>query len=188
VPTGEIRKAPGPTALFVARWDRRKRPERFFELARRLPEVRFVAVGRGQDPAYEAMLRERFGGLPNLELAGFVDQFRDDRLSRLYREAWVLVNTASREGLPTTFLEALAHRCALLSAVNPLGVAERFGRCVTDGDFEAGLRALLADGTWRERGAAGRRWVEERFAEEVVMSRHLELYRSLLDTPRAMAA
>ena len=64
-------------------------------------------------------LRRRFGGLPNLEMPGFVDQFAGTGLSDLLGESWILVNTAEREGLPTSFLEAFAHGCAILSRVNP---------------------------------------------------------------------
>jgi glycosyltransferase involved in cell wall biosynthesis len=186
VPAARSRKSAQPTALFVGRWDRRKRPELFFDMARRFPAARFVAVGRSQDPTFEAALRDRYGGVENLELVGFIDQFRDGRLEALYAEAWVLVNTAKREGLPTTFIEALAHGCSLLSHVNPLGLAERFGYHAAADDFDSGLQALLRDGNWLERGEAGRRWVEAHFAEDVVMARHETLYASLLRSP-AMA-
>ena len=94
----------------MARWDRRKRPELFFELARRRPDVRFVAVGKGQDAEYDAELQAPLRGLPNLEMPGFIDQFTGTALSDLLGESWILANTAEREGLPTSFLEALAIR------------------------------------------------------------------------------
>ncbi|MEZ5866289.1 MAG: glycosyltransferase [Geminicoccaceae bacterium] len=47
-------KATVPTVISVGRWDRRKRPELFIELARAMPAIRFVAIGRSRDPAYEA--------------------------------------------------------------------------------------------------------------------------------------
>lgn len=180
VPTIRAPKAAQPTVLFVARWDRRKRPQLFFDLARRFPDVRFVAVGRSQDPEFEAALREQYGRVRNLELVGLIDQFRDGRLQALYGEAWVLVNTAKREGLPTTFVEALAHGCALLSHVNPSGLAQRFGYHAANDDFDSGLRELLRQENWLERGEAGRRYVEAHFAEDAVMARHESLYASLL--------
>jgi glycosyltransferase involved in cell wall biosynthesis len=185
VPATGSRKAAEPTVLFVGRWDRRKRPEIFFDLARRFPDVRFVAVGQSQDPEFEVALRERYGNVKNLELAGFIDQFRDSRLQSLYAEAWVLVNTSKREGLPTTFIEALAHGCALLSHVNPSGIVERFGYHVVDDNFDSGLQELLRGGNWFERGEAGRRYVEANFAENAVMARHESLYRLLIETPAA---
>ncbi|HEY4649007.1 MAG TPA: glycosyltransferase, partial [Gemmatimonadales bacterium] len=41
-----VQKAQHPTVCFVGRWDRRKRPEIFFELAREFPDVRFIALGQ----------------------------------------------------------------------------------------------------------------------------------------------
>lgn len=55
----------------------------------------------------------------------------------------MLVNTAAREGLPLTFLEAAAHGCAILSAVDPDHFASRFGQLVVDDDFTSALQILL---------------------------------------------
>ena len=128
---------------FVARWDRRKRPELFLELAERRPDVRFVAVGKSADAEWDAELRRRYAGLPNLEMPGFVDQFSGTALSDLLGESWILANTAEREGLPTSFLEAFAHGCAILSRVNPDGLVARFGQVVENDAFGEGLEPLL---------------------------------------------
>ena len=45
LPDGPVAKADRPTVCFVGRFDKRKRPELFFELARRCPDVHFIAVG-----------------------------------------------------------------------------------------------------------------------------------------------
>ncbi len=120
-------KAAKPTVCFVGRLHRRKRPELFLDLVRQFPEVHFICVGGTNDRAYENSLRRNYAGLPNLEMTGIIDQFETDRLRRILEQSWVLVNTAAREGLPTTFLEAAANRCALLSSVDPDGFASRFG-------------------------------------------------------------
>lgn len=180
VPTTPPRKSPRPTVCFVARWDRRKRPELFFELARRRPDVRFVAVGKGQDSAYDAELRRRYGNLPNLEMPGFLDQFSGTALSDLLGESWVLANTAEREGLPTSFLEAFAHGCAILSRVDPDRLVSRFGEVVEADAFGAGLDRLLAGDAWRGRGEGGRRYVHEHYELGNVVDRHLAVYREAL--------
>lgn len=173
-------KASIPTVISVGRWDRRKRPELFIELARAMPEIRFVAIGRSRDPAYERELCARAAGIANLELLGFIDQFASDALESRLAEAWVLVNTAEREGLPTAFLEALAHGSALLAAVDPGGITSRFGESVADGDFKAGLKRLLHDDAWRARGQAGRAHVAATFELDHVVDRHVALYERLL--------
>ncbi len=175
-----VHKAAAPTVCYLARWDRRKRPDRFFELVARFPDVRFIAVGRSRDQAYDRMLRDTYGALPNLELAGFVDQFGSGRLSSILGRSWIVVNTAEREGLPNAFIEAAAHRCAILSGVDPDGFASRGGRHVGDGDFAAGLAWLLEDGRWRELGERGQAYVRETFELDRAIDRHLEVYQELL--------
>lgn len=176
----EVRKAPTPTVCFVGRFDRRKRPELFLELARRFPQVHFVAAGASRDAAWDRHLRDTYGGLANLELPGVVDQFASDGLSRLLGRSWILVNTASREGLPNSFLEAAAHGCAILSHVNPDGFASDFGYHAAADDFAEGLARLLEGDAWRERGERGRRYVAEHFALERAMDRHEVMYREVV--------
>jgi len=180
VPPTAPRKSPRPTVCFVARWDRRKRPELFFELARHRPDVRFVAVGKGQDAEYDAELRRRYGALPNLEMPGFIDQFSGNALSDLLGESWILANTAEREGLPTSFLEAFAHGCAILSRVNPDDLVRRFGEVVQADAFAEGLDRLLVADAWRGRGEGGRRYVHEHYELGNVVDRHLAVYREAL--------
>jgi len=180
VPATPPAKSTRPTVCFVARWDRRKRPELFFELARLRPDVRFVAVGKGQDAEYDAELRRRYAGLPNLEMPGFIDQFSGTALSDLLGASWILANTAEREGLPTSFLEAFAHGCAILSRVNPDDLVRRFGEVVAADAFADGLERLLANDAWRERGAGGRRYVQQHYELASVVDRHLAIYREAL--------
>lgn len=176
----EIHKAENPTACLVARWDKRKRPELFFELAKEFPQVHFLAAGKSRNPEYERSLRQAYAGLPNLEMLGFIDQFDSDRLMKLFEKSWILVNPAAREGLPNAYIEAAAHGCAILSAVDPDGFTSRFGYHVMDDDFARGMRALLKDDRWRELGRAGRRYVEEVFAMDQAIDRHLAVYKRLL--------
>jgi glycosyltransferase involved in cell wall biosynthesis len=185
VPDG-VEKDAVPTVCFVGRWDRRKRPELFFELARAFPRVRFLAAGKSRDPRYERTLRDRYGSLANLEMLGFVDQFSGTELSRLLSRSWILINTAAREGLPNAFIEAAAHGCAILSAVDPDAFASRFGHHAADGDFVRGLTSLLESNRWRQLGEAGRDYIRRVFSLKPAIDRHLEIYTELLaQRPRA---
>lgn len=181
----DLVKADRPTVCFVSRWDKRKRPELFFDLARVFPQVRFLAAGQSRNAEYDAQLRREYGNLPNLELLGFIDQFRSDALSKLLEQSWILANTAAREGLPNSFIEAAAHGCAILSAVDPDEFASRFGCRVQDDDFAAGLRFLLENDRWRELASAGRRYVFETFSLENAINRHLEIYERLTGLQRS---
>jgi glycosyltransferase involved in cell wall biosynthesis len=180
-----VRKSSQPTVCYLARWDRRKRPHLFFDLVERFPRVHFLAVGRSRDARYDRELRERYGHLPNLELTGFVDQFGSEELSSILGRSWILVNTAAREGLPNAFLEAAAHRCAILSEVDPDGFASHFGARVEAADFASGLAWLLDNDRWRERGARGQAHVREFFELHRAMDDHLAVYEALVrDSPQ----
>jgi glycosyltransferase involved in cell wall biosynthesis len=176
---GLVVKAILPTVCYLARWDRRKRPEIFLELAARFPDVRFIALGSSRDRDYERRLREKYAHLPNLEMPGHVDQFDSDAVDRILTRSWVLVNTSVREGLPNAFLEAAAHGCAILSAVDPDGFASRFGGHVQNDDFAGGLASLLA-GKWAALGEQARRHVLSTFELESAVEQHLSIYRDLV--------
>jgi glycosyltransferase involved in cell wall biosynthesis len=179
VPVSVPARSGAPVFISVARWDRRKRPELFLELATAFPSYRFIAVGRGSASAeneYDATLRKRYEDIPNLEMPGFINRFTEpERMQTLLRQAWVFVNTAAREGLPLTFLEAAAHGCAILSAVNPDGFAERFGVHVTDDDFAGGVRRIL-DADPETRGALAREYVLATYEKQAALRAHLTEY------------
>src|SRR5262249_22226484 len=140
----------------------------------------FLAVGRSRDAEWEAQLREQFAGSPNLELLGFIDQFDSGRLRSVLSESWILVNTSVREGLPTSFLEALANKCAILSSVNPGNATQRFGHFVTQDDFAAGLAKLLLNDAWRALGEAGWNHVRDHFELDAVLQKHVNVYGALI--------
>lgn len=179
-----VQKSATPTVCFVGRLDRRKRPELFLDLAKQFPQVRFIAVGASNDREWDRQLHERYGSLPNLDMRGFVDQFRSNELSQILGESWIIINTSAREGLPNSMLEAAAHRCAVLSSVDPDDFAVSFGRWVQDDDFAAGLRYLLEGDRWRECGQAAWRYVASTFATQPAIDGHIAAYSELLERRR----
>ncbi len=178
VPQKLPKKASEPTVCFLGRLDGEKRPELFFGLARGFPEVRFIAMGRSHDWARDRRLRRLYGGIRNLELPGFVV---GEEKERLLEESWVLVNASVSECLPVSFLEAAAHGCAILSFHDPDGFASRFGYHAADSNLDQGLRNLLRDDTWKEKGEKGHAYVSEVHETRRVIDRHLEAYNGLLE-------
>ena len=176
----QIRKDTKPTVCFNARWDRRKRPELFFELAKEFPRVQFIAIGKSRDAAWDTYLRNKYNRLPNLEMVGFINQFEDDKLSTTLEKSWVVVNTAAREGLPNSFIEAAAHGCAILSAVDPDRFASNFGYHAQHDDFAKGLEILLDKGNWRKRGNLGREYILNHFAIDKSIDEHLDIYQKTI--------
>ena len=174
-----IQKALEPTICFVSRWDRRKRPEIFFELAKLFPHIHFIAAGKSRDKDWDQYLRSRYQHLSNLEMVGFLDQFSSDGLSRLLNKSWILVNTAAREGLPNAFIEAAAHRCAILSAVDPDGFASQFGYHATQDDFKQGVETLINNNIWMEHAQKGYDYVRKVFECGNVINQHLSVYEQI---------
>jgi glycosyltransferase involved in cell wall biosynthesis len=174
-------KADEPTVCFLGRFDGEKRPEMFFELARRFPDVRFVALGRAHDEARDRRLRHLYGNIQNLELPGFVTGPDKDKF---LGSSWILANTSVSECLPVSFLEAAAHGCAILSFHDPDGFASNFGYHVVDGDLDEGLRCLLEDDAWRERGGRGFAYVTDVHELNRVIDLHLDAYEAFLSGVR----
>jgi glycosyltransferase involved in cell wall biosynthesis len=175
-----VSKASVPTVCFIGRWDRVKRPEIFLQLAKEFPDVRFVAVGEAQDVAWDTHLRQTYGSLPNMELPGFIDQFSSDGIHKILSQSWIMVNTSAKEALPVSFLEAAAHRCAILSEINSDDFCRSYGYHAADGDFSRGVRWLIANNRWRDCGQRGYEYVRENFSIYIVITKHLRCYERLL--------
>ncbi len=178
----KVSKAERPTVCFVGRWHRRKRPERFFELSREFPAVDFIAVGGTRDEKRDRYLRSVYSSIPNLEMTGVIDQFRSERLNQILEKSWVIVNTAAREGLPNTFLEAAAYKCAILSYVDPDRFASSFGYYAKEGELRKGLESLLENDRWKSCGERGYQYVRNVFATDKAIDTHIEAYRNVLSS------
>jgi glycosyltransferase involved in cell wall biosynthesis len=180
IPKTMKKKASEPTVCFLGRWDPQKRVEKFLQLAQRFPGVNFVAMGKSHNRLEDARLRRKYRGVRNLQMPGLVsEEEKRDLLAR----SWVLVNTSVHEGLPIAFLEALAHRTALLSCVDPDGYVSRFGyhtNCDGLDCFENGLRTLLDGDLWREKAEAGFAYVEKNHAVSKIIDEWVEIYKGLL--------
>jgi len=180
IPNKPVMKSDKPLIVFVGRWDRRKRIELFFELARNNPTLKFVAIGRAHDKKYDAHLRRAYGDIPNIEMPGFVSMFDSPGIGYYYEKAWILVNTSAREGLPYTFIEGLAYECALLSCIDPEKFTSRFGYYAGQDDFQKGLEWLLEGERCLHLGKAGAKYVGRIFNKENSIQQHIKLYRDFL--------
>jgi len=181
VPKSLPSKGQIPTFVFVSRWDKRKRPRLFLDLAKEFPHYRFVATGQSTalgESGYDLRLRLRYENLPNLEMLGLINQFKEpERFSQTLSGAWALVNTSARESLALTFLEAAAHGCALLSGIDPDQWVSRFGQQVQNDDFASGLRTLMADSPI-DKGRAAYECLKSSMHEHSrALAEHIRWYR-----------
>jgi len=184
VPAVLPKKADTPTVCFVGRFDRRKRPELFIDLARKFPDVSFLMVGRAEDAKQQQMVEELARPVRNLRLTGYVDKFGDKEFYDIYAMSWILVNSASREAHPLTFFEAAGRGCAIMSFVNPDNFASEFGYWAANEDVEQGLRYLLDNDNWRAAGEKGFRYVKQHYRYDVAANAHLTLYAHLFGKKR----
>lgn len=172
-----IIKAKEPTVCFLGRMDLQKRYWLFFQLAKMFPEVRFIAMGAPNEQykrLYERIV-QKYEKLENLEIKGFVSE---EEKSKILSKSWILCLPSLREGLPIAFLEALAHKCALLSSVNPDNIVSKFGYYVFDNNFRRGLQALLEDDSWKYKGEYGYKYVKLVHSLDKVISK----LRSIIET------
>jgi len=176
IPAEQPHKAPKPTVCFLARWDAVKRVERFFELARKLPAVDFIAMGWAHDKEKDRQYREEGARIPNLVMPGFVSE---EEKKAILEKSWVMVNTSIHEGLPQAFIESSAYRCAILAGVNPDNYTANYGYYVENDDFESGLAWLLQNNRWREKGEAGFTHVKETREINSVVERRIAAYEKL---------
>lgn len=143
-------KADPPEVFWAARYLPLKRPEMVLEIARRLPEIKFVMAGgpvSGHEDLYERVQREA-ALLPNVETLGFVPFAEIDRY---YARASVYLCTSTIEGFPNTFLQAWNHKTPVVSTYNPDGMLSSGDVGVAGDDIET-----LVDGVARLCGEEGR--------------------------------
>lgn len=120
MPLRELRYTSRGHALWIGRLEPSfKQPEKYLDLAERLPSVKFVMVApeaTGKREFYKT-IEHRAKGIPNLSFRGFVP---NDEVNALCHSAFALVNTSWQEGFPATFAEAANNATPIISlAVNP---------------------------------------------------------------------
>lgn len=93
------------TVLWVGNIRDYKRPDLFLELARRMPDRRFVMIGGGAAGGYFDRICRESAALPNVEFPGFLPL---EQVEPYFDRARAFVNTSVYEGMPNTFLQAWA--------------------------------------------------------------------------------
>lgn len=132
-----------------------KRAALFLDVARRLPQYRFVLVGGSPEGSgdFDALRREA-QGIDNLTLTGHVPIAE---VESYFDGASLLVNTSVTEGFPNTFLQAWSRGMPTISFFDS-GAREDgvdVGVCV--GDLDAMVSAIegfkQTPRSWREHGS-----------------------------------
>jgi glycosyltransferase involved in cell wall biosynthesis len=159
-------------ALWVGRIHPNKRPEMLLELAKRLPQRRFVMVGgAGQGVGdYEERIRAQAAGLPNVELTGFLPLAQ---VEPWFDRARVLVNTSLFEGMPNTFLQAWARD---IPTVGTVDVGAGVHHVAMDVASLAAQVERLADAA---TGGRYREYFERNHSPQEVVARYARVFDQL---------
>ena len=177
-------KSSKPSFVWVGRWDPQKRPDTMLMCASELPEYDFYMIGTATRGArdyvsVEKKLIEKFSKYSNIHILGFIDEVtKRDFIGR----SWALVNTSVREGLPITFLEALAEGTPIVSYVDPDSYATKFGVKVdyTIESFKKGIEKIVGEKLFEKIGAKEREFARKEHDIGIIMNRHLDIYNNML--------
>lgn len=164
--------------LWVANLRPVKRPEIVFDLARRLPHVRFTVAGGslpGADDYYRSMM-QLAGQLPNVTCLGAVPYAQ---VGDLFSRAKIFLNTSAIEGFPNTFLQAWIRGVPVVTFFDPDSLVKnrQLGRAVASTEEMAQtLDTLLKDdGERRRMGERARSFALAEFSAPSIARRYLEL-------------
>jgi glycosyltransferase involved in cell wall biosynthesis len=186
---GDPRPRSRDVFLWVGGFLDSKDPQAFLDLAERVPGGRFVMVARertGREPL-AASVRSRVDRLSNVELLSAGSRAW---LLEWYDRALAVVNTSLAEGFSNVFLEGWARGVPTLSLrVDPDGIIARHGLGGVAGgsvDELARLCRLYVDdaSVAESAGDAGRRYVRQTHAPDVVGPKWVALVEELLRTTR----
>jgi glycosyltransferase involved in cell wall biosynthesis len=119
---------------------------------------------------------------------GYVDS--RDRMAEIYEACEIFLYASPRENFPCVILEAMSAQCCVVSTPTD-GVVEQVENGVSGlvadsfspEDLARSLSFAVSQPERRmEYAAAGRRRVEKKFSEDMMLDRHLELYSDMLNS------
>ncbi len=127
--------------LWVGSFRRRKRPDIYLQLARRIPQAVFTIIGgKGDDEAYYEEILMESRRIQNVRHIEFVPPFE---ISNYYRRAYALINTSYLEGFPNTYLHAWVFGVPTLTIeIDPEGVIARNKIGEVTGTFDSLVEAV----------------------------------------------
>jgi glycosyltransferase involved in cell wall biosynthesis len=182
-PLPPLRQQPKDMILWVGRDEDVKRPERFLDLAKSLPDERFIMICQTlNNSSYYQNIVEQAGKIANLE---FLRHVPFNLIDTYFRRAKVLVNTSDSEGFPNTFIQACKAGAAILSFnVNPDSFLDtcKCGLCC-NGDAERlkyNLRLMLENNLYVEFGSNGRKYVEQNHDIIKIAAEYKNIFNKLI--------
>ena len=155
---------------------RPKRPDLLIEIARSMPEIRFIVCGgptaHRSQPGYGERISDCLQTVPNVEQRG---QIIHSEALQVIADAAVLLSTSDEEGFPNTFLEAWSSGTPVVSLkIDPDRQIERLGLGVVSKSTAgaiADIHALMHAPERRDEiGLRARQHVAEAHSEAAVIA------------------
>jgi glycosyltransferase involved in cell wall biosynthesis len=168
--------------LWVGTIQPHKRPELLLELARRLPQRRFVMIGGpGAHPDLYESIRRQAAALPNLEFKGFLPLAA---VEQWFDRARVHVLTSRFEGMPNVCLQAWARGVPTVASID---VGARHDGAPVYPAFEdldafaAHIESLFRDeNSWKQSSARCREYFGGNHSPAEVLTRYCGLLHGLV--------
>lgn len=174
IPPAADAQATGEAFLWFGRAVPEKQPLRYVELARSVPEARFLMVPVPQGSSDDRVEELRAAGreLPNLEI---LDPLPHARLAELVSRSVAVVNTSTLEGMPNAFLEAWGFGVPVLTlAFDPDSIVKRH------------RLGISAGGSW-DRFVEGARELWETRSDRRELVQRARSYVEAVHSPEAVA-
>lgn len=174
----------GGHVLWVGSIRPSKCPERFLDLARAMPDKRFVMVGGADKQSesglgYYQRIQEMAKGVPNLSFIGYVPF---DEVGGHYDGASVFVSTSDMEGFPNTFLQAWIRGVPTVSFVSPEVMRGQTGTivCSDNADMAARVASLTSNNeAWHGASESCRNHFTRIHSVDAVLQSYRELFERL---------
>jgi glycosyltransferase involved in cell wall biosynthesis len=181
--TADSRPFQDDRVLWVGTIQPHKRPELLLELARRLPQRRFVMIG-GPMPAHGELyesIRRQAAALPNVEFKGFLPLAA---VEPWFDRARVHVLTSRFEGMPNVCLQAWARGVPTVASID-VGARLDGGPvypAFEDMDaFSSHVENLFrSESDWKEASNRCREYFERNHAPAGVLARYSSLLHGLV--------
>ncbi|MEM3245926.1 MAG: glycosyltransferase family 4 protein, partial [Candidatus Micrarchaeaceae archaeon] len=179
-------KSDNPSIVWLGRWDPQKRVDIALNVASKMKDIDFYFIGTATGYynfiRVETYLRKLYQNFSNIHILGFITE--EEKIAYLSK-AWGLLNTSVREGLPVSFLEALAYETPLISYVDPDNYVSAFGIKSKDLTVESYINAInkvVYNELYKTKGKAGRHFVEKEHETTIVMKKHISIYNKVLNS------
>lgn len=160
--------------VWLARFAPVKNPFRMVEIAKQFPDVIFVMGGTGN------LIDEvKYSAPENLHVIGWT------KANELLSAGDFLISTSENEGMPVAFIEAQMMGIPVIAtdvgSVSEVVLDRETGRVVENSDLAIALNEFLNQpASWSVYADAATS-ARNRFSVETMISRHIELYKSILN-------